>query len=94
MPSTQSPVPRKMMRRGKRSFASLKCLGAYDRSKFANLNHICDECYQLYRDQTIHVACREDCFRNDIFFGCVDALLLSHEHKSLKEMINHINGRK
>lgn len=42
----------------KRSFAGLGCLGVYDRAKFARLDRICEECYQLYREPEIHTACR------------------------------------
>jgi hypothetical protein len=35
---------------------------------------------------------RQDCFRNEVFGRCVDALLLSHEQNKLEEMIDHIYG--
>lgn len=42
----------------KRSFAGLGCLGVYDKGKFARLDRVCEECYQLYREPDIHQACR------------------------------------
>lgn len=42
----------------KRSFAGLGCLGVYDKGKFARLDRVCEECYQLYREPDIHAACR------------------------------------
>lgn len=42
----------------KRSFAGLGCLGVYDKAKFARLDRVCEECYQLYREPDIHTACR------------------------------------
>lgn len=42
----------------KRSFAGLGCLGIYDKAKFARLDRVCEECYQLYREPDIHTACR------------------------------------
>lgn len=42
----------------KRSFAGLGCLGVYDKAKFARLDRVCEECYQLYREPEIHTACR------------------------------------
>lgn len=42
----------------KRSFAGLGCLGVYDKAKFARLDRVCEECYQLYREPDIHSACR------------------------------------
>lgn len=42
----------------KRSFAGLGCLGVYDKAKFARLDRVCEECYQLYREPDIHTDCR------------------------------------
>lgn len=42
----------------KRSFAGLGCLGVYDKAKFARLDRVCEECYQLYREPDVHTACR------------------------------------
>lgn len=42
----------------KRSFVGLGCLGVYDKAKFARLDRICEDCYQLYREPDIHTACR------------------------------------
>lgn len=77
----------------KRSFAGLGCLGVYDKAKFARLDRVCEECYQLYREPDIHTACRQDCFRNSVFTRCVDALLLSHEQKKFDEMVDELYGK-
>lgn len=42
----------------KRSFVQLGCMGKFDRSKFARLDTICEDCYQLYREPDIHSFCR------------------------------------
>lgn len=42
----------------KRSFSGLGCLGVYDKAKFARLDRICEECYQMYREPEIHQTCR------------------------------------
>lgn len=76
----------------KKSFSSIGCLGSFDRSKFARLDRICEECYQLYRDTEIHNSCREFCFKNDVFPACVDALLLSHEQKELNDIVDELLG--
>jgi len=36
---------------------------------------------------------RKDCFRNDVFGNCVDALKLSHEKKKLLGFVDEIFGR-
>ena len=42
----------------KRSFASLGCMGDYDKAKFARLDRVCDECYQMFREPDVHSMCR------------------------------------
>jgi len=42
----------------KRSFASLGCMGDYDKAKFARLDRVCDECYQMFREPDVHTMCR------------------------------------
>ena len=42
----------------KRSFVSLGCMGVYDKAKFARLDRVCEECYQMFRDPDIHAMCR------------------------------------
>ncbi|KAI1285174.1 Ion transport peptide-like [Halotydeus destructor] len=78
----------------KRSFSQLGCLGVYDKAKFARLDRVCEECYQLYREPELQYMCRNDCFRNDIFTRCVDALLLGHEQEKLTAMVSDLYGKK
>lgn len=42
----------------KRSFAQLGCMGEYDKAKFARLDRVCEECYQMFREPDIHTMCR------------------------------------
>lgn len=74
----------------KRSFATLGCMGNYDKSKFARLDRVCEECYQMYRQPDIHTSCRQDCFMNDVFTGCVDALLLGTEQPKLQSYVSEL----
>jgi hypothetical protein len=55
----------------KRSFAGLGCLGVNDRPKFARLDRVCEECYQLYREQDLFTNCR---FANIFDFFFIDFL--------------------
>ncbi|GFY55367.1 hypothetical protein TNIN_85291 [Trichonephila inaurata madagascariensis] len=36
----------------KRSFSDLGCMGVFDKAKFARLDRVCEECYQLFREST------------------------------------------
>ncbi|KAI1288088.1 Ion transport peptide-like [Halotydeus destructor] len=78
----------------RRTFNSLGCGGVYDKAKFARLDRVCTECYQMYREPELHPMCRQDCFRNEVFARCVDALLLNSEQMSLQEMVSDVYGRR
>ncbi|GAB6022766.1 hypothetical protein CHUAL_006860 [Chamberlinius hualienensis] len=60
----------------KRSFVHLGCMGKYDRTIFAKLDRVCEDCYNLYREPGLHSDCRKNCFKNEYFDGCRQALLL------------------
>lgn len=42
----------------KRSFFDINCKGLYDKSIFARLDRICQDCYNLYREPELHTLCR------------------------------------
>ena len=42
----------------KRSYADLQCRGIYDASIFARLERVCEDCYNLYKDDEILGLCR------------------------------------
>lgn len=39
-------------------FVRLGCMGTFDRSKFARLDAVCEECYELFQEPDIHRRCR------------------------------------
>ncbi|XP_023226367.1 crustacean hyperglycemic hormones 3-like [Centruroides sculpturatus] len=77
----------------KRKFERLGCTGKYNKPMFARLSRHCQECYQLYKDIDVEIICRSNCFNNDYFNRCMDALMLkSDERDELKEMVKTLNG--
>lgn len=42
----------------KRSFYDIQCKGVYDKSIFARVDRICEDCYNLYREPQLHSLCR------------------------------------
>ncbi|KAI2811878.1 hypothetical protein BLOT_003058 [Blomia tropicalis] len=76
----------------KKSFTGIGCLGRFDRSKFARLDRICDECSNIYRNVGMLNSCRDFCFKNEAFPACVDALLLTHEQKELDDIVTELLG--
>ncbi|KAG8182257.1 hypothetical protein JTE90_024190 [Oedothorax gibbosus] len=63
------------------SHKSSGCLGIYDRYKMAHLERVCDECFELYKEQGIHKSCRSHCFGSKTFFDCMDAVALDELRK-------------
>ncbi|BES90366.1 Ion transport peptide [Nesidiocoris tenuis] len=72
------------------SFFDLQCRGIYDKSIFARLDRICEDCYNVFREPSLHSLCRSNCFNSEYFDGCVNVLLLEGEAKSIKDMVNYI----
>ncbi|KAF8763967.1 Ion transport peptide-like like protein [Argiope bruennichi] len=78
----------------KRSFSDLGCMGVYDKAKFTRLGRVCEECYQLFRESDVHTTCRSNCFKNEYFTQCVDALLLRKDQEKLDFMVEQLYGRR
>nr|QQW38912.1 prepro-ion transport peptide-like variant 2 [Lygus hesperus] len=76
----------------KRSFFDLQCKGVYDKSIFARLDRICEDCYNLFREPSLHSLCRKNCFTTDYFKGCIDVLLLQDEMEHIQSWIKQLHG--
>lgn len=68
----------------KRQAYDRSCKGIYDRSLFSKLEHVCDDCFNLYRSSHVASGCRRDCFDNDMFEYCVEGLLLENPDQLLR----------
>ncbi|XP_015607013.1 ion transport peptide isoform X2 [Cephus cinctus] len=79
---------------GKRSFMDIQCKGVYDKSLFARLDRICEDCYNLFREPQLHSLCRQDCFSTQYFTSCVQALLLEDEKEKFQEMAEYLGRKK
>ncbi|XP_033330489.2 ion transport peptide isoform X1 [Megalopta genalis] len=77
---------------GKRSFIDIQCKGIYDKSIFARLDRICEDCYNLFREPQLHQLCRKNCFTSDYFKGCIDVLLLHDEVEKIQTWIKQLHG--
>jgi len=53
-----------------------ECRGKYDTSIYTQLDNICEDCYNLYKEADVHQLCRADCFSSTYFQTCLQALLL------------------
>ncbi|XP_065345449.1 CHH-like protein isoform X2 [Cloeon dipterum] len=74
-------------------FFDIQCKGVYDKSIFARLDRICEDCYNLFREPQLHSLCRSECFSTDYFWGCVQSLLLVDETEELRKMVDFL-GKK
>ncbi|XP_057328311.1 ion transport peptide-like isoform X2 [Microplitis mediator] len=77
---------------GKRSYLDLGCKGVYDKSIFARLDRVCEDCYNLFREPQLHTLCRKDCFTTYYFKGCVETLLMQDEIEQFKMAIKQLHG--
>ncbi|RZC33292.1 ion transport peptide [Asbolus verrucosus] len=76
----------------KRSFFDIQCKGVYDKSIFARLDRICEDCYNLFREPQLHSLCRKNCFTTDYFKGCLETLQLSDEETQIQTWIKQLHG--
>ncbi|XP_055701449.1 ion transport peptide isoform X2 [Phlebotomus papatasi] len=61
------------------TFFDIECKGVFNKSIFFRLDRICEDCYSLFREPQLHSLCKDKCFDNEYFNGCVEALLLEEE---------------
>lgn len=74
----------------KRSYVDLRCRGMYAPRIFAQLDRICEDCYNLYRDAEVHNMCRSGCFTTQTFRNCLQNLLLDKESEFYQELVEII----
>jgi len=78
----------------KRSYGDLDCGGMYDPSIFAQLDGICEDCYNLYRSPEVHGLCRKDCFSSETFRQCLQSLLLEEDSAFYMNLVQIIGKKK
>uniref|UniRef100_A0A034VT70 Ion transport peptide n=2 Tax=Bactrocera TaxID=47832 RepID=A0A034VT70_BACDO len=67
------------------NFFDLECKGIFNKTMFFRLDRICEDCYQLFRETSIHRLCKQDCFGSQFFAACVEALQLHEEMDKYNE---------
>nr|ABC61678.1 hyperglycemic hormone isoform precursor [Callinectes sapidus]ABG67921.1 pericardial organ crustacean hyperglycemic hormone [Callinectes sapidus]ACH85179.1 crustacean hyperglycemic hormone isoform 2 [Callinectes sapidus] len=71
----------------KRQIYDSSCKGVYDRAIFNELEHVCDDCYNLYRNSRVASGCRENCFDNMMFETCVQELFYPEDMLLVRDAI-------
>ncbi|KAL7629926.1 UNVERIFIED_CONTAM: hypothetical protein RMT77_019955 [Armadillidium vulgare] len=62
--------------KAKRSSYDSNCFGSYNRELSSQLNRVCDDCYDLYKNHKVSIECRRNCFQDEMFLLCVKSLYL------------------
>ncbi|XP_031327411.1 ion transport peptide-like isoform X1 [Photinus pyralis] len=79
----------------KRAFADQQCKGVYDKSIYARLDRICEDCYNLFREPELHSLCKKNCFKSPYFQTCIDTLNLGSEAaREVYEWVKRMNKRR
>ncbi|CAO1407903.1 unnamed protein product [Diamesa serratosioi] len=74
------------------SFFDIECKGVFNKSIFFRLDRICEDCYSLFREPSLHSLCKKQCFTTEFFKGCLEALQLTDEVNAIKSYIKLVNG--
>ncbi|XP_050429989.1 CHH-like protein isoform X2 [Adelges cooleyi] len=77
----------------KRSFFDIQCKGVYDKTIFARLDRVCEDCYNLFREPQLHSLCRSTCFNTVYFKACLESLQLLTEETQYNQMVDFL-GKK
>nr|ABQ41269.1 prepro-crustacean hyperglycemic hormone I [Cancer productus] len=78
----------------KRQIYDSSCKGVYDRGLFSDLEHVCDDCYNLYRNSYVASACRSNCYSNVVFRQCMEELLLMEEFDKYARAVQIVGKKK
>nr|ABF58090.2 crustacean hyperglycemic hormone D [Gecarcinus lateralis] len=78
----------------KRQIYDRSCKGVYDRSLFNKLEHVCDDCYNLYRTSFVYSSCRENCYSNLVFRQCMEDLLLMNVFDEYAKAVQVVGRKK
>nr|AER27833.1 crustacean hyperglycaemic hormone [Ptychognathus pusillus] len=78
----------------KRQVYDRSCKGIYDRSLFSKLEHVCDDCFNLYRSSHVASGCRANCYSNLVFRQCMDDLLLMDMFDEYAKAIRVVGRKK
>ncbi|PRD25865.1 UNVERIFIED_CONTAM: Ion transport peptide-like [Trichonephila clavipes] len=70
-----------------RSYLEIGCLDIYDKTMLARMEFVCEECFRKSDQIT---SCRSNCFKNDYFIRCVDAILLRKDQHILSYLANQL----
>ncbi|KAB7502380.1 Vitellogenesis-inhibiting hormone [Armadillidium nasatum] len=79
--------------KAKRSLYPSNCFGSYNREIFAQLDRVCDDCYELYRNHNVSIECRRDCYTTEVFESCLKDLMMHDFINEYKEMALMVSGK-
>ncbi|GFV32038.1 u31-Nephitoxin-Nsp1c_1 [Trichonephila clavipes] len=77
----------------RKAFELLGCKGTYDETKLRQVARVCDECYDLYREDTMRTLCADKCFSTTYYTGCVESIGQTESVGIYKKMVAELSGR-
>uniref|UniRef100_A0A4Q8K4Z4 U31-Nephitoxin-Nsp1b_1 n=1 Tax=Nephila sp. SGP-2016 TaxID=1905176 RepID=A0A4Q8K4Z4_9ARAC len=79
----------------RKTFELLGCKGIYDETKLRHVARVCDECYNLYREDTVRTLCADKCFSTTYFTGCVESIGQTEKTTGqyYEKMVAELSGR-
>jgi len=80
--SLSQPRPNTTRRLGIDASNPLGCSAAPSLRILKYLDRICEDCYMIYRDPDVYTMCRNGCFNNRFFLGCMDVMMVSKKTRS------------
>ncbi|GFY41117.1 u31-Nephitoxin-Nsp1c_1 [Trichonephila inaurata madagascariensis] len=75
------------------AFKLLGCKGTYDETKLHQVARVCDECYELYHEDTMRTLCADKCFSTTYFTGCVESIGQSESVSIYEKMVAELSGQ-
>ncbi|GFY41116.1 u31-Nephitoxin-Nsp1c_1 [Trichonephila inaurata madagascariensis] len=76
-----------------KAFELLGCKGTYDETKLRQVARVCDECYELYHEDTIRTLCADKCFSTIYYTGCVESIGQTESAGIYETMVAELSGQ-
>ncbi|XP_071548136.1 molt-inhibiting hormone-like [Panulirus ornatus] len=74
-------------------FSFNECPGIFgNRDAYDKVEQVCDDCYNLFRDEELSGKCRANCFLNNYFFVCLFAMERESELKDFSRRLSILNA--
>lgn len=70
----------------------LNCKGVANKKSLDKLSRLCDDCYNLFRNESLFRQCRKECFTSMYFKSCIIVLQLRDEFETIKQHVEIVSN--